>query len=182
MANSLQEQLLKAGLVSEDQLKRSNKKEHRARKRGSGGKAGKQARAAVAERQRQKADQDRELNARREAKQKEQELRAQIRDLVLSSALPAKEGADVPYNLVKNGRIRRIYITAEQREGIVSGSLAVATARGRHHVIPVAVADRITALLPSYTVFRTDEDTPAEAAPDADDPYASYVIPDDLTW
>jgi uncharacterized protein YaiL (DUF2058 family) len=181
MANSLQEQLLKAGLVSETQLNKSKKQEHRAKKRGSGRKTSEAAKAAVAQRQRQKAEQDAALNAKREAKQKEQELRLQIREMVLSNALPVEAGADVPYNMVRNGRIRRIYVTAAQRDQIVAGTLAVATARGRHHLIPVAVAERISALMPSYFVFRAE----AEAAPDEpdeNDPYAEFKVPDDLTW
>lgn len=180
MANSLQEQLLKAGLVSEAQLNRSKKQDHRSKKRSGKRNAASDTRAE-AERQRQrKAEQDRALNAKKEAQSRHKELRLQIRELVLSNA-QSLEGADVPYNVVKNGRIRRIYVTAEQRSKLAAGSLAVTTAKGRHQVIPVQTAQRIHELMPEYFVFTAaadaDQDGPAE-----DDPYAGFKVPDDLMW
>ena len=180
MANSLQEQLLKAGLVSEAQLNRSKKQDHRAKKRSGKRSQGSEVRSQ-AERQRQlKAEQDKALNAKKEAQQRQRELRLQIRELVLSNAQPL-EGVEVPYNVVKNGKIRRIYVTAAQRTQLAAGTLAVTTAKGRHHVIPRDTAQRIHDIMPEYFVF-TAQPQDDDAANDADDPYARFKVPDDLMW
>ncbi len=180
MANSLQEQLLKAGLVSEAQLNRSKKQEHRSKKRSGKRNQPSDARVQAKQQRQHKAEQDRALNAKREAEQKQKELRLQVRELVLSNA-QSLEGADVPYNVVKKGRIRRIYVTADQRTQLADGKLAVTTAKGRHHVIPLGTAQRIRELLPEYFVFVASADEAAEPASE-DDPYAEFKVPDDLMW
>ncbi len=178
MASSLQEQLLKAGLVTEDQARNTRQSRRKDRKAGkSRDDAG--ARAAAKRRQEQ-AERDRALNAKREAEREEKALRARIRDMVLEASLNA-DGADVPYNVLHGAKVRRIYVTAEQRDALVAGTLAVATARGRHHVIPVETAERIAALMPEYFVHRAGPDDTADTPPE-DDPYAAYKVPDDLTW
>ncbi len=176
MANSLQDQLLKAGLVSEAQVNRSNKQEHKSRKRGSGKRTGSEARAEARRRAQEKADKDRALNDGLEAERREKALRLQVRELILSSS-QNDDKADTPYNVVKNGRIRRIYVTAQQREGLAAGRLAVSSARGRHHVISAEVCERVRALLPDYFVYHVTPEAPKE-----NDEYAEYQVPDDLTW
>lgn len=179
MANSLQDQLLKAGLVSQAQLNSSKKKDHRSKKRSGKKKPASDARAAADRSRREKEERDRALNAAREEKLKDQALRAQVRELVLANALPL-DGADVPYNVVRNGRIRRIYVTAAQRDQLAAGKLAVVTAKGRHHLITLDVADRVHGIMPSYFVFRTAADD--GAGDEEDDAYAEYKVPDDLMW
>ncbi len=176
MASSLQEQLLKAGLVSEADLNRSKKQEHKSRKRSGRKRAASAASVDVNRRREEQHERDKALNEARERERREKELRSQVRELVLSSSMNA-QNADVPYNLVKNGRIRRIYVTPEQRDGLAAGSLAVTSARGRHHVVPAEIGQRIQALLPEYFVYHV---LPQSSA--ADDEYAEFKVPDDLTW
>ena len=178
MANSLQDQLVKAGLATADQARTTRKSKRKDRKSGKAREDG--ARRAAERRRAEQAAKDRELNAKREAEREEKELRSRIRDRVLGASLN-QDGADVPYNVLHGTKVRRIHVTAEQRDGLVAGSLAVATARGRHHVIPAAVADEIRALMPDYFVHRQEPKADVgEANPD--DPYAGYEVPDDLTW
>jgi uncharacterized protein YaiL (DUF2058 family) len=177
MANSLQDQLLKAGLVSEDQARKTRQGKRKDRKSGKPKDDG--ARRAAAQRRTEREERDRALNAKREVERREKELRQQIRDLVLEASLN-RENAEVPYNVVHGSTVRRMYVTAEQRDALAAGTLAVATARGRHHVIPAQLAERILALLPDYFVYRQEPSAPA--APEQDDPYAAYQVPDDLMW
>ena len=176
MANSLQEQLLKAGLVTEEQARGTRQTRRKNRKQGKPRDDG--ARLAAAKQREEQVERDRALNAKREAERKNKELREQIRDLVLEASLN-QESADVPYNVLHGSKVRRIHVTQEQRAALVAGTLAVATARGRHHVIPVELAERIAAMMPDYFVHRAQvpKDEPAD-----DDPYAAYKVPDDLTW
>lgn len=179
MANSLQEQLLKAGLVTERQARDTRQTQRKDRKAGKPrDDAGQRA---AAQRRQEQAARDRALNDKKEAERRERELRVQIRDMVLAASLN-HDAADVPYNVLHGSKVRRIYVTAEQRDGLVAGTLAVATARGRHHVIPLALADRISALMPGYFVHRADAGTAQDADAGGDDPYAQYKVPDDLMW
>jgi len=181
MANSLQDQLLKSGLVSEDQVR--NTRQGKRKQRKSGAPRDDEVRQAAAKRRAEQAERDRALNEKREAERREKELRVQIRDLVLGASLN-RDDADVPYNVLHGSTARRIHVTAEQRAGLAAGVLSVATARGRHHVIPSETAERIQALMPGYFVFRQDPSADAEPAQasDEDDPYAAFKVPDDLMW
>ena len=176
MASSLQEQLLKSGLVSEAELNRSKKQQHKTRKRAGGKRRPCAASAEATRRREEKKGRDKALNEAREKERHEKELRAQVRELIVESSMN-QDKADVPYNVVKNGRIRRIYVTAEQRDGLSAGALAITSARGRHHVVPADIGERIHALLPEYFVYHVSPRSTAE-----DDEYAQYKVPDDLTW
>ena len=183
MANSLQEQLVKAGLATQDQARKTRTTRRKDRKQGKTQDDG--AKRAAEARRQQLAERDRKLNEKRETERKNQEIRQRIRDIVLAASMN-NEKADTPYNVLHGAKVRRIYVTAEQRDGLAGGTLAVATARGRHHVIPLDVADQITGLMPDYYLYRADKpqvaEPPAGAAEGDDDPYADYAVPDDLMW
>ena len=179
MANSLQEQLLKAGLVTERQARDTRQTQRKDRK--SGKPRDDAGQRAAAQRRQEQAARDRALNDKKEAERRERELRMQIRDMVLAASLN-QDAADVPYNVLHGSKVRRIYVTAEQRDALAAGTLAVATARGRHHVIPLAVADRIAGLMPAYFVHRADPAAAHDTDAGGDDPYARFKVPDDLMW
>ena len=180
MANSLQDQLLKAGLATADQVRstRSGKRKNR--------KAGKprddSAQRQAAQRQAAQLERDRALNAKREADRLNKETRLRIREMVLAAS-PKAEGADIPYNVMHGSKVRRIYMTSEQRDGLGAGKFAVATAKGRHHIVTMELADEITKMMPDYFVYRPKVgDEPDTQADQEADPYADYKVPDDLMW
>ncbi|MCY1186751.1 hypothetical protein D9M73_276540 [compost metagenome] len=59
-----------------------------------------------------------------------------------------------------------------------SGSLAIVAHGGGYEVIPREAALKIQERDPKRIVLLNTQ----VEAPDADDPYAAYVIPDDLMW
>jgi len=134
MSNSLQDQLLKAGLISREQLHDSRQRSKRKRKSGMA-KTAPEAKASAADKRRQEQlKRDRKLNAERERQRRDQELRLRIRELVLANSLNVAD-ADQLYNVVRGGRIRRVYVTGEQRRKLSDGQLAVTIAKGRNHIV-----------------------------------------------
>jgi uncharacterized protein YaiL (DUF2058 family) len=181
MANSLQDQLLKAGLVSKNKLNDSRQQVKRKRKR-SGGKATVDVQTNAAQKRRVEHQQrDKRLNAERDKQRQDQEQRLQIRELVLANSLNVVE-ADQLFNVVRDGRIRRVYVTAEQRSQLSNGTLAVTIAKGRNHIVSLQVAEKIRSLLPGYFVSLSSESDPPKATNEADDEYADFKVPDDLMW
>ena len=81
-------------------------------------------------------------------------------------------------------RIKRLYLSDNQRQKVVNGTLAITRKGGKHQLIPVDVARKIIERNAEYPIFILGGvDTPAqEAKSDPDDPYAEYKIPDDLMW
>lgn len=179
MALSLRDQLLKAGLVNEKQAKQVGKeqqKKQRLEKKGHIEKDESQklaAQQAMAE----KAARDQELNRQQQEKVEQKARAAQIKQLIEVSRLPKLTTEDY-YNFVDDKKVKRLSVNALVRNKLSSGSLAIVRHGGGYEVIPREAALKIQERDARRVVLLN---TPAEA-PDADDPYAAYQVPDDLMW
>jgi uncharacterized protein len=181
MSLSLREQLLKAGLVSEQQAKRADldqKRQQYVAPRGKKARAAPSlaeltARRAAAE----KAEKDAEHNRRKQEKIDRRAKFAEIRQLVEQHQVPRVESED-NYNFQDGTRIRRIAVTPPLRERLVRGDLAIVRNDGRYAFVPATVGEQIKARVERALIHLNKPD----AAPDPDDPYKDHVIPDDLIW
>jgi uncharacterized protein len=179
VGNSLQDQLLKAGLIDEHKLKQARSSKHKVTKQT--GKRGPQvdaeARQAAQQAQAAKIERDRELNRQR---QEEAALRAaenEIRQLIHTHRV-IRDGGDLAYNFTDGVTLKRIYLNKEQHAKLVSGRLALVRQDTFYEVIPAEIAERVRARDASLVLVFNQ---PA-AAGDADDPYADFQVPDDLMW
>lgn len=179
MGNSLQEQLLKAGLVDKQKVKQAKLDRHKEAKqqRSSGAVAdpGKQqAEQALTE----KVARDRELNRQRKAESERKALEAQIRQLIEANHLPKNDG-DIAYNFADGTRIRRLYITAATRQQLGCGQLAIVKLDGQYDIVPTVIAEKIRQRDAACVVAGH---APQAQRREEDDPYANYPVPDDLMW
>jgi uncharacterized protein YaiL (DUF2058 family) len=174
MRNPLQDQLLKAGLASQQQAKVINKQKQKQ-------KTPEQQKPAesAAEAQAQRLARERELNEVRRQESLKKELAAQIRQLVQQHQLDPGRPADIAYHFAEQGKIKRIYVNQECLTRLERGLYALILFDERHFVIPAEIATRILERDPLAVITQA---TPPAAKPDAEDPYADYVIPDDLMW
>lgn len=129
---SLQEQLLKAGLVSAGDLK---KQEKEARKRLHESKKHKNIAVAEANRKAEeqrrleeelarKREHDRQLNREREAQKKLKEEIARARQLIASHRLNDSAG-DIPYNFRDGAYVRLVRVTPQQQIQLGKGRLGI---------------------------------------------------------
>ncbi|AHF68962.1 MULTISPECIES: DUF2058 domain-containing protein [Pseudomonas] len=179
MSLSLRDQLLKAGLVNQKQAKQVGKekqKEQRLAHKGQIQIDDSQKRAAQ-EAQAEKARRDQELNRQQQEKAEAKARTAQIKQLIEVSRLPKLTTEDY-YNFVDDKKVKRISVNALMRNKLSSGSLAIVHHGGGYEIIPREAALKIQERDPRRVVLLN---TPTEA-PDADDPYAAYQVPDDLMW
>jgi len=185
MSMSLREQLLKAGLVTEKQVKEADQSQHHQQKQQP--KRGKKAPApeltpAAKQAQAAKAARDSELNRRQQEKAEAKARTAALRQLIEQHRVPRVESDDY-YNFVDGAKIRRICVDADQRRRILNGDLLIVRCEGRYNLVPADAAARIrerderAVLPPPAATTATAADEPA-----ADDPYKDFVVPDDLTW
>jgi len=176
MVNSLQAQLLKAGLVDEKKLKQAQ----RAKKKEAKNEPEKvQNTAAAVEKARaDKAERDRQLNQQRreEAERKEREAQAKQ---ILELAKIDRNGGEVAYQFVAKNKIKKIHVTQEQFDRLSRGTLAIARLSGKFEVVSLEAAHKVMERAPHWPVIiaKVVEDTP-----DEDDPYAAFKVPDDLMW
>src|SRR3990167_1682862 len=179
MAISLRDQLLKAGLVNEKQAKQVSKekqKQQRLQHKGQIEKDDSQklaAQQAMAE----KAARDQELNRQQQEKAEQKARAAQVKQLIEVSRLPKLTTEDY-YNFVDDKKVKRLSVNKLMRDKLSHGSLAIVQHGGGYEVIPREAALKIQERDPRRVILLN---TPTQA-PDADDPYAAYQVPDDLMW
>jgi len=182
MGISLQEQLLKAGLVNQKKAQEIQKQKSKAAKQQRSGKlspeAEEAARIAARKAQEEKAARDRELNRQRQEELKRKEIAAQVRQLIEEHRLPLKGGED-PYNFVDGPTLKRLYVTPEIRQGLAKGKYLIVRLGDRYEVVPAMAADKIRERDPKALVAPSA--APA-AATEEDDYYARFQVPDDLMW
>ncbi|QDI03270.1 DUF2058 family protein [Xanthomonas cerealis pv. cerealis] len=106
------------------------------------------------------------------------EARAKLDDLLKDQALNHAE-ADIARHFPYGGKIKRIYVTAEQLKALNAGELGVLQQNGRYLLVTAALLDQAEAIFPASVALRVDPNATAE-----EDPYADpkYQIPDDLVW
>jgi uncharacterized protein YaiL (DUF2058 family) len=182
--SSLQEQLLKAGLVDEKKLARAEqeKKKRASSARKKHGKKAAKPDPARRQAQNKKAQRDRELNEKRQREVRRKELAAQAQDLIDRNKQDRSQG-EQPYSFVYRKKVKKIHVTGAQKDQLASGQLAIATWVAndgrRFELVPSAVAEKIGERDETFVV---DLGPPAATDADENDPYADYQVPDDLIW
>ncbi|HWV10971.1 DUF2058 domain-containing protein [Pseudomonas sp. GD03944] len=179
MALSLRDQLLKAGLVNEKQAKQAGKQQQKQKRLEQKGQVEKDESQKLAAQQAmaEKAARDQELNRQQQEKAEQKSRAAQIKQLIEVSRLPKLTTEDY-YNFVDDKKVKRLSVNALMRDKLSRGSLAIVRHGGGYEVIPREAALKIQERDERRVVLLN---TPTEA-PDEDDPYAAYQVPDDLMW
>lgn len=176
---SLQDQFLKAGLVSQKKIKQAHQEKSKQKKdeRRTGTQAVDETRLAALEARRQNAERSRELNAERDAAAQQKAIMAQIAQMVEQSRQSKGKG-DIPYNFTHGNKIKRLLVSAAVQADLIAGRLVIVCQGEAVDLVPRVVADKIAERDASLVVRVNKTST----EPDADDPYADYKIPDDLMW
>ncbi len=180
MAGSLQDQLLNAGLASKQQAKQAKQQKRKKAKQQKSGQAvdeQQKQREQLEAARKEKAARDRELNLQRQQEQADKASRAEALQLIEAHKVKLPEESDLRYNFAHGTTIRYLFVDARQLEQLARGQLRIACHEGVYTVIPAEVAERIEQRQDDIILPRPKDDTPEE-----DDPYADYVVPDDLMW
>jgi len=181
---SLQDQLLKAGLIDQNKAKKAHKDKRKQVKaaRKSNQQTVDQSRKPAQKAQTEKSERDRELNRQRQVEVKQKAISAQIRQLIQINKID-RAGGEVAFNFVDQNKVRKIYITEQLRVQLSSGRLAIVklleNKESRYEIVPIVVAEKITQRDKSCVIQMTDT---SNDEMDGDDPYADYQIPEDLMW
>lgn len=183
MGNSLQDQLLKAGLVNQKQLTKANQEKRRTDKQQRKTKAipvdqnklRKQQEVAA------KAERDRRLNRQRELETERKAIAAQIKQLIEAHRLPKAKGeddSDVAYNFADKNKIKKIYVSASMKNNLIAGKLAIVKLAGKYELVPTTIAEKIRSRDEKRVILCNDK----QASEDENNAYAEYQVPDDLMW
>lgn len=174
--NALQAQLLKAGLVDDKKAKQINKQNQHAKRTGEQTDA--EIKQALAEAQARKLEKDQQLNQEKQRILEEKALKANIVQMIRQHQLTETSG-DVSYQFIDQSKVKKLYITQKLYDQVVAGHVAIARLEDSYALLPRPLADRIDERMAGFIVVANSK---TEQQIDEDDPYAAYVIPDDLMW
>ncbi|CAM2851858.1 DUF2058 domain-containing protein [Vibrio rarus] len=169
---TLQEQMLKAGLVNEKKLKKAKKGAKKSRVQA------REAKAAAEENRIAQQERDKKINQEREQQRLAKELKAQVKQLIEMNRIDISKG-EIKYNFTDGTLVKSLYVEELNRSQLIKGILSIARYGESYAVIPTIVAEKIATRVPEAIVetIKTEDDTP-----DEDDPYKDFVVPDDLMW
>jgi uncharacterized protein YaiL (DUF2058 family) len=130
---------------------------------------------------RQKEEQRMREQAERE-KQEQARLRKVAKEQVcqlLKDQILNVPDADIARHFPYSGKIKRVYVTAEQLRAINAGELAVVQHLGKFCIVDTAIALQVQKIIPALLALHCDgnqQELPEEYA----DP--QFHVPDDLIW
>lgn len=176
---SLQDQLLKAGIVDKKKVKEVKKEQRKqARQQPKGSvqvdETKEQAKRALTE----KSNRDREINKHQQAEAEKKAIHAQIIQLIKMNRVDRQNG-EIAYQFTDGKKIKKLFVTGLLQTQLIKGQLAITKLGESYDLVPSAVADKIRQRNEAVIVL-LNTNTQTEA--DEDDPYADYEIPDDLMW
>lgn len=179
---SLQDQLLKAGLVDKKtakQIGKDKRKQNKVAKKSGDTRKG-EAQLAAEQARADKAARDRALNAEREAAARQKAIAAQIKQLIEHNKQPkgANGKHDIAYHFTFDKKVKKIYVSAAVQEHLTAGRLLVVGEGEHFELVPKVIAEKIAERNPNMVVQPPE----GSDAVDEDDPYAEFQIPDDLMW
>lgn len=183
MSNSLRDQLLKAGLITQQQVETANQppkkpadpapaKEKRANQ---GGKKPQQQRTPKpaspparkeqsdleqfykARNEIERAERDVTERLQREKAARRKQLREQTRTLI-SENLQNVDDADIRYNFVVGDNIKYLYVTEQQQTELADGLLAITFMDGKRCLISAQIAQQLRELDPDKLVVINQPD------------------------
>jgi uncharacterized protein len=179
VSSTLREQLLKAGLVTEKQVRANEQKQQqRPPSRHKPPPPPSEQKRAAEQAQAAKAAKDAQLNKQRQQAAEAKARAVEIKKLVEQHKLPKILDSEDRFNFVAGKKLRFILVDAAMREGLNKGSLFIIRYDGRSEVVPADIADRIRERDERAVVKLGDSSAPA----DENDPYKDFVVPDDLKW
>ena len=115
---------------------------------------------------------------KQEQARQRREARAKLEELVKGKGLNDPE-ADIARHFPYGGKIKRVYVNADQLKALNAGQMGVLQLNGRYVLVDAALLAEAEAVFAPAVALKVDPDAPAE-----DDPYADpkYQVPDDLVW
>lgn len=180
---SLQEQLLKAGIVDKKKAKQVEQEKRKKANQANKGQPQKDeakelAKQALAE----KSARDRELNRQKEQAAEQKAIAAQIKQLIEVNRIDRSNG-ESSYQFTDGKKIKKIYVTEQQHNLLSKGSIAIVRLTSyqndQYELVPAGVANKIKQRDETIVIVQNEASTDNT---DDDDYYADFKIPDDLMW
>ncbi|CAM3252388.1 hypothetical protein SB6411_02343 [Klebsiella spallanzanii] len=175
---TLQEQMLKAGLVTSKKMAKVQRTAKKSRVQA------REAREAVEENKKAQLERDKQLSEQQKQAVLSKEYKAQVKQLIEMNKIDISKG-NIDFNFTDNNFIKKIAVDKLTQAQLISGRLAIARlavdndGESKYAIIPASVADKIAQRDASSIVLNSGLSAEEQ---DEDDPYADFKVPDDLMW
>jgi len=175
---TLQEQMLKAGLVTSKKMAKVQRTAKKSRVQT------REAREAVAENKKAQLERDKQLSEQQKQAALSKEYKAQVKQLIEMNRITHSRG-NIDFNFTDNNLIKKVVVDKATQAQLINGRLAIARLMAdnkdecEYAIIPASVADKIAQRDASSIVLNS---ALSQEAQDEDDPYADFKVPDDLMW
>ncbi|MEM6049502.1 DUF2058 domain-containing protein [Erwinia sp. P7711] len=175
---TLQEQMLKAGLVSSKKMEKVQRTAKKSRVQA------REARAAVEENKKAQLERDKQLSEQHKQAALSKEHKAQVKQLIEMNKIDIARG-DIGFNFTDGNLIKKISVDKATQAQLINGRLAIArlsvdeNGESKYAIIPASVADKIAQRDANSIVLNS---ALSQEEQDEEDPYADFKVPDDLMW
>ncbi|MDU3076471.1 MAG: DUF2058 domain-containing protein [Mixta calida] len=175
---TLQEQMLKAGLVTSKKMEKVQRTAKKSRVQA------REARAAVEENKKAQLERDKQLNEQQKQAALSKAYKAQVKQLIEMNKIEIVKGT-IRFNFIDGKLIKEMMVDKATQAQLISGRLAIArlaadnSDESTYAIIPASVADKIAQRDANSIVLNS---ALSQEAQDEEDPYADFKVPDDLMW
>lgn len=182
MSNSIQDQLLKAGLADGKKAKKMAKEKRREvnRARHEGVDYVDENKEAAQQTLARNAERDRELNQNLNNKAQRKAINAQIKQLIEVNKL-AKGRGDVDFKFTDGKKVKSFYVTPVEHKQLSAGVLSIVKQGDQYEILPRPVADKI-AERDQDRIISCESSADTGLTEEEQGWYKDYEIPDDLMW
>ncbi|WP_446007821.1 DUF2058 family protein [Candidatus Electrothrix sp.] len=146
MGNPLQDQLLKAGLVSKKQASKAKQEQYaqskKKKKSKSSRKTGRKPISKAEVAQAAEVARNKELSRKQAEERKQHELQAQIKQLVMNNRLERDDNGQA-YHFALGKKIHRIFVAEEMIDRLCQGQLGIVQLADSFEVVPAKVVRQV---------------------------------------
>jgi uncharacterized protein YaiL (DUF2058 family) len=184
MSNSLQDQLMKAGLVSKQDAKaaRSEKRKKQKQKKKKGTVVVTDLDKQVEQAKLEKIEKDKALNKDLKVQAARKADMAKVIQMIKQHGL--KDGmGELVFNFTFGSTVKKLFVDERTRDALISGRLGICVLGEEFFMLADETVRRLSVIDENVVAYMYDRNA-EEAEPEMaeDDPYADYQIPDDLMW
>ena len=160
--SSLSDQLLKAGLVTKEQVKKATEKPKFKPKKTTAKKINKHKKVRnepsdlakfYGERKQQENKEKQEKARKKQEAARLKKVMNEKTNKLISDNILNDESAEIRFNFVVGTSIKYLFVTEEQQQGLVDGKLAITFLASKRSLIPVEIAEEIQKINPKKIVI-----------------------------
>jgi len=178
---SLQEQLMKSGLINKQKAQQvqTDKRRKAKQKKKKGSVEVSDMQISLNDQKQQNKQQDLDKNKKTQAELAKRAAHGKLIQMIAQHCEKNYQG-EIDYHFTCNNKVKRIAVDSETQKGLIRGDLAICVLNEAFYLINKEAAAILAEIDPSVLVALHDKKETLKAA--EDDPYADFAIPDDLIW